>query len=111
MLKQLGAASGSIRSESFGGGGPEGGPAGACIRFARTGTEAEWVPGASLLETAEAAGIEAEHECRSGSCHRCAVNVLGGEVVYFREPAVRPPSGMALVCCSRPASPELVLDL
>lgn len=110
MLQDLGAAPGAIRSESFGAGGTVGGDP-ARIRFARSGIEVEWSPGVSLLEAAEDAGIAAGHECRAGTCHQCAVAILGGAVAYDRAPAVPPPPGMALVCCSRPASPDLVLDL
>lgn len=111
MLKQLGAADGVIRSESFGIAGSRTIGERSRVRFARAGVEMDWEPGWSLLDCAEAAGIAAEHECRAGSCHRCSVEVLEGEAAYIREPAVRPGPRMVLVCCSRPATPELVLDL
>lgn len=109
-LESLGAAPAAIRSESFGLDSSAGLEA-ARVRFARSGIEVRWEPGASLLETAEDAGIGAEHECRAGTCHRCAVAVLEGAVAYDRRPAVAPEPGLALVCCSRPATAALVLDL
>ena len=110
MLAELGVAPHAIRSESFGVGGSDGGQP-ARVHFARSGVSIEWSPGSTLLEAAEEAGIAAEHDCRSGTCHLCAVKVLDGEIVYPRAPGALPPPGMALVCCSRPASRELVLDL
>lgn len=111
MLSTLGAAPGAVRHESFGmaGAGADAEPV--LVRFARSGRAATWMPGMSLLDAAEEAGIEADSECRSGTCHRCAVGVLTGEVIYDRPPAVLPAPGMALVCCSRPAGAGLTLDV
>lgn len=110
MLGALGASARSIRTESFGIAAAADG-ADARIRFARAGVDIAWVPGETLLECAEAAGLAVEHECRAGACHRCQTTVLEGDVVYPREPAVLPPVGTALLCCSRPAGRSLMLDL
>ena len=110
MLTSMGASPNAIRSESFGvamgaGGAP------ARIRFAHSGIEADWTPGASVLETAEEAGVVAPHDCRTGVCHECAVAILDGSVGYPREPLRAPEPGMALLCCSRPTSRVLVLAI
>lgn len=110
MLQQLGVAPQAVRSEQFGSGADADGTP-ARIAFARSGITVDWVPGSSLLEAAEEAGIQAEHECRAGTCHQCAVVVLEGATAYRRAPAKLPEAGTVLACCSRPASPYLVLDL
>lgn len=110
FLAAMGVAPGRVRSESFGAiPAEEGAPA--HVRFARSGLEAEWLPGQSLLELAEAAGIAAAHECRAGTCHQCATALLEGAVAYDRAPAAAPEPGTALICQARPATPSLVLDL
>lgn len=112
MLAALGVASGAVRHESFGAPIVDNEDAQAMpVRFARSAVTATWMPGTSLLETAEQAGIDADSECRSGSCHRCVVEVLAGDVSYDRMPAVPPSPRTALLCCSRPARAGLILDL
>jgi len=56
----------------------------------------------SLLELAEAVGLEPDFSCRSGICGTCACELLSGEVVYFEDPLDPPEDGMVLICCSRP---------
>jgi ferredoxin len=48
--------------------------------------------------------------CRTGVCHRCETNVVGGAVRYDVEPLEPPAAGRALICCSRPID-EVALDL
>lgn len=112
MLASLGAPPSAVHHESFGAPVAGGSEATAMsVQFARSAVTATWMPGTSLLETAEQAGIDAASECRSGTCHRCVVAVLAGNVVYECKPAVPPEPRTALLCCSRPAGSGLTLDL
>lgn len=88
------------------------------VTFLRSGKEARWEPnGGSLLELAEARGIDAPFSCRAGSCGSCATRVVGGQVALTRAPGFAVPPGQALICCSVPAaaaageSGRLQLDL
>ena len=49
------------------------------VSFARSGVDAPNT-GATLLEQAEAAGLEPAHGCRMGICHTCACRKLAGDV-------------------------------
>lgn len=118
MLASLGVAAGGVRHESFGTPFSDNendndtvGAQAVPVRFARSALTATWLPGTSLLDVAEQAGIAADSDCRAGNCHRCVVDVLAGDVTYDRAPAVPPPPGSALLCCSRPAGAGLTLDL
>jgi ferredoxin-NADP reductase/MOSC domain-containing protein YiiM len=64
----------------------------------------------SILELAEACDVPTRWSCRTGVCHTCVTTVMTGEVTYNPEPLEPPPTGQALLCCSRPRS-DLVLDL
>jgi ferredoxin-NADP reductase len=80
------------------------------VSFARTGLD---VPnsGATLLEQAEAAGLEPAHGCRMGICHTCTCrklaggvrNVLTGEVSAAEDVDIQ-------ICVSVPAG-SVALDL
>jgi ferredoxin-NADP reductase/MOSC domain-containing protein YiiM len=91
---------------------PEG-PAGsgAAVAFTRSGISVPWSDQfASLLELAEACDVAVAWSCRTGVCHRCETDVVGGVVRYESEPLEPPAPGRALICCSRPAG-EVALDL
>ena len=88
------------------------------VIFKRSGIETTWEPSrGSLLDLAEAEGLQPEYSCRSGICQTCATAVLEGAVGYAEPPMVEPESGMALLCCCHPLAAEsgssigLVLDL
>ncbi|MBN3790918.1 2Fe-2S iron-sulfur cluster binding domain-containing protein [Burkholderia sp. Ac-20353] len=85
------------------------------ITFRRTGRDTAWTPGdGSLLELAEARGIDAPFECRSGACGTCATRVLSGRVDYMQAPDATVEPGCALLCIAQPAAgadEPLVLDL
>jgi len=84
---------------------------GPTITFARSGLA---VPASdrfrSLLELAEACDIPTRWSCRTGVCHTCITTVMSGDLSYEPDPLEPPPSGEALICCSR-ATTDLVLDL
>ncbi|MYM36405.1 2Fe-2S iron-sulfur cluster binding domain-containing protein [Duganella sp. FT94W] len=73
------------------------------VRFVRSGIEATWDgTHASLLDLAEANGIEAPSGCRSGLCGSCTVGLSSGEVEYTRACGVEPEAGQVLLCSTAP---------
>ena len=111
-LRAGGVPAERIRSERFGAAAPkrrEGG-ARAAVAFSRSGVDATWDQScASLLDLAEANGVQAAAGCRVGSCHSCRTEVLDGSVLHDPEPLDPPPAGSALLCCARPEG-DVVLD-
>lgn len=84
------------------------------VVFTASLKEARWTPAAgSLLELAEARGLDPAFSCREGHCGSCRTRLLGGAVTYAREPVARVADGEALLCCAVPAAgtDRLELDL
>ena len=84
------------------------------VKFAASGIEQSWHTGdGTLLELAEAQGLNPAFSCRSGTCGSCTTRLLAGSVTYRTTPAVEPASGEALICCAVPAegSDAIELDL
>jgi ferredoxin-NADP reductase/MOSC domain-containing protein YiiM len=65
----------------------------------------------TLLELAEAAGLSPENACRIGLCQTCRCRLTEGDVIYDTPPSSPPEEGEVLLCCARPASERLVLEL
>ena len=95
LMTELGVPPPQIRSESFGAamklvtGEADGdarppvdaAAAGAVVvRFARSGCEARVDREQTLLEAAEATGVDIPSVCRAGSCHTCRTRLTNGEV-------------------------------
>jgi len=81
------------------------------VTFSRAGLTVPWDTSAhSLLEFAEAQGLEPAFSCRAGVCSTCMTRLTEGEVAYFEEPLDDPDDGHILICCSRPVR-SVVLDL
>ena len=83
------------------------------VLFASSGKEARWEPGSgTLLELAEARGLNPEFSCRGGSCGTCRTRLSRGQVHYLSQPAEPVGEGEVLICCAVPAqgSEPLVLD-
>jgi uncharacterized protein len=76
------------------------------IRFERSGLTGHWKAedDLTLLEVAEAAGIEVPSDCRAGACLTCRSRILEGEMTASL------PDGFGLLCVGRPKTPRLVLD-
>ena len=71
-------------------------------------------PGASLLEAAEAGGIDLPNSCRNGTCRTCICQMRSGEVRYRIEwPGVsadEKAEGWILPCVAEPTS-DVRLDV
>jgi ferredoxin-NADP reductase/DMSO/TMAO reductase YedYZ heme-binding membrane subunit len=75
------------------------------VRFERSGRVFEMPAGMTILETAEAAGVEIPFECRSGICGQCKTRLLGGRVTMDSEDALSAAEkarGFILACQARP---------
>jgi len=105
----------SLRSESFTNLGTpvESALQSAEVFFKRSGISAFWnrEGNPTLLELAESHSIDAPYGCRVGSCQTCATGLLQGEVDYAMSPADLVPAGAVLLCCARPATSRIELDL
>jgi len=118
LLTGMGLPDAAIRQEDFGGAATAPPPArpvsveagGAEVRFALSGQVATWDGSESLLDFAEARGLQPEFSCRNGVCGTCACALVSGEVDYVEDPLDPPPEGQVLICCARPRGPvELAL--
>ncbi len=75
------------------------------VTFATSGKVCEWWPGmGSLLDFAEANGIDVASGCRSGSCGSCQTTIRAGQVRYAHAPDHTPEPGTCLLCVSTPVS-------
>lgn len=85
----------------------------ATVRFSRSNIEAIWSAGddLSLLELAEAAGLSPDYGCRMGLCGTCCVPLKSGEVIYAPMPQIPPPDGHVLLCCARPRTAQVAIEL
>ena len=65
-----------------------------------------------LLQSAEAAGLQAESSCRNGTCRSCICQLLSGQVAYrIAWPGLSPDEkreGYILPCVAYPASDVVV---
>jgi uncharacterized protein len=117
-LMEIGVKPADIRSEAFvvnaaGGDGPPAAVEKATVRFTRSGISAAWYAddGKSLLDLAEAAGLTPPYACRSGLCQSCECAITTGDVQYDPKPSVSLESRRVLICCARPATETIELDL
>ena len=75
------------------------------ITFSKSGKSIPWDPSAdSLLEFAEANGVDVESGCRAGSCGSCQTGLATGKVDYHQEPDADVDSGHCLLCITTPKS-------
>jgi ferredoxin-NADP reductase len=82
------------------------------VVFARSGKQATWTPAdGTLLDFAEAQGLEPDFSCRAGVCLTCMCGVEAGEVSYDEPPAGTPDPGTALICVGKPKGDRVVLSL
>jgi ferredoxin-NADP reductase len=82
------------------------------VEFVKSSKKAAVFTGQSLLEVAEANGIEIPYSCRHGQCGTCAKRLLQGEIEMDHEDGLDPAlkaQGYVLTCVSR-AKGEVRLD-
>lgn len=79
------------------------------IRFARSDLTLVWSPAdGTLLEHAEAAGLQLASGCRVGQCESCALKIVSGSIRHLNRPELDE-EDYGLVCQAVPAS-DLVFD-
>ncbi|MDJ0697724.1 2Fe-2S iron-sulfur cluster-binding protein [Mastigocoleus sp. MO_188.B34] len=123
-LKEWGVAEDRVFFESFGGGAKTntitkdtnvqniGNERNAEIVFAKSGKTLNWQDSdGSILEFAEANGIDADFSCRQGICLTCMCALNEGEVEYEEPPTGTPDEGSVLICVCKPKSSRVVIDL
>ena len=81
------------------------------VTFSNSERRVVWEPHhGSLLDIAEACGVEARSSCRAGQCGMCKVRLRSGEVAYASPPTATVKDGTCLPCLARPVS-DLVVEL
>lgn len=87
-------------------------PERAKITFAHSKVEVEWTSqSGTLLETAEAAGLKPNYNCRAGKCGSCATRLISGSVHYPRQPVITPAKGDVLTCCAAPMDEHVEIEV
>ena len=77
------------------------------VMFMNSLKEARWTPASgTLLELAEARGLDPEFSCREGTCGTCRTKLLKGTVTYIKEPSASVADDEVLVCCAVPAAQQ-----
>ena len=78
--------------------------AGFQVTFTRSNRTLVWPGAGSLLEFAEANGIQIDSGCRAGNCGTCATAVRDGQVDYLSAPGAEIEKGSCLACIAVPKS-------
>lgn len=74
------------------------------VAFMASLKEARWTPDSgTLLELAEARGLQPEFSCREGTCGTCKTRLLRGAVTHIRQPGVALAEDEVLLCSAVPA--------
>ncbi|MCZ7866007.1 MULTISPECIES: 2Fe-2S iron-sulfur cluster-binding protein [Agrobacterium] len=82
------------------------------VIFTNSLKEARWTPGSgTLLELAEARGLDPEFSCREGNCGTCRTKLVKGAVAYVKQPTAKINADEVLLCCAVPAEQEGGLQL
>ncbi|MCG9893527.1 MAG: 2Fe-2S iron-sulfur cluster-binding protein [Thermosynechococcaceae cyanobacterium MS004] len=85
----------------------------AIVSLAQSGKLIDCTEGDFLLDVAEAAGVDLDSSCRSGSCGTCRQKLLEGSITYEGDPqaldANDQAQGYVLTCIGRPVG-RVVLD-
>jgi ferredoxin len=84
------------------------------VRIEPAGFDFDTEPGRTLLQAADAAGIELPSSCRNGTCRTCICKLLDGQVRYRIEwPGVsadEKAEGWILPCVAEPVG-DVTLDV
>lgn len=82
------------------------------VVFEKSGKTAIWsADDGTLLEFAEAQGIDPPFSCRAGICLTCMCALKAGNVTYAEPPTGTPEDGSVLICVSKPGSSQVILEL
>jgi ferredoxin len=65
----------------------------------------------TILEFAEANGINPPYSCRAGICGTCMCKIDAGEVTYQEPPTAATDENSVLICISKPRTSRVVLDV
>lgn len=77
------------------------------VAFMDSLKETRWTPkSGTLLELAEARGLDPEFSCREGTCGTCRTRLLKGAITYIKEPTASVDADEVLICCAVPAQQE-----
>ncbi|UCJ14641.1 pyridoxamine 5'-phosphate oxidase family protein [Pseudomonas sp. MM211] len=77
------------------------------VLFTESLKEGRWTPeSGTLLELAEARGLEPEFSCREGTCGTCRTRLLKGAVSYVKQPTAKLDDNEVLICCAVPAQSQ-----
>jgi ferredoxin-NADP reductase/uncharacterized protein YcbX len=80
---------------------PQSGPF--SVHFTKSGVTANWTTASgSLLDLAEASGLNLPANCRGGACGTCAQTIQSGNVAYTIAPVFSTRRQQHLLCCSVP---------
>lgn len=73
------------------------------VSFASSNIDLDWSPDkGTLLNLAEAAGLNPNYSCRSGICGTCVTQLKCRDVDYIKELSAPLADGEVLICCSTP---------
>ncbi len=82
------------------------------VVFTQSNQTLTWTPAdGTLLEFAEANGINPTFSCRAGICGTCMCKIESGEVAYQQQPTAAIAPGSGLICISQPRTSKVVLTL
>jgi len=79
------------------------------VGFSRSSKKCVWDGRSTILEIAEANGVQIEFGCRAGNCGTCVTAVKQGNVNYPTHPGTSVEEGSCLACVAVPAS-NIVID-
>ena len=81
------------------------------VTFARSGVTAIVAKdGATVLDAARTAGLDAAYSCEEGVCGTCRCRCLSGEITYIRDPVAWLEEDEILPCIARPRT-DLEIDM
>jgi ferredoxin-NADP reductase len=134
MLAELGVPKGQIKTEAFGpalgkpepepitaqaqapvGAGVEGAGAATAlptVTFARSDKAAPLPPDKTVLDVADAIGVEIDNSCRVGTCGTCRVKLLSGTVTMAVEDGLEPgdKENNIILACQAKSTGNVVLE-
>ncbi len=82
------------------------------ITFARSGKSAPITNGQTVLEAAEALGVDIPYDCRAGICGTCKTKLLDGHVTMDMEAALgtRDRASNVILCCQAHCLDAVIVD-